>query len=147
MVSTDLTPGPKNDADYPGAFLTPNCAAPSQTRTELGDPAISYFAAVAQYRTNYTFLTPMTYAWDMMTVIAPMNAWNSIELDGQPLAQAPTALGVQGLGYARVLIPDGPHQIRSDVTKFGLEVYGYDCRVSYAYPGGLSLSEINDPPE
>jgi hypothetical protein len=147
MVSTSLTPGPKNDQDYPGAFLSPNCNNPSQTRTELGDPAISYFPAVAQYRYNYTFLTPQTYAWDMMTVIGPMNAWDSIELDGQALPQAPTPLGAGGLGYAWMIVEDGPHEIRSDVAKFGLEVYGYDCRVSYAYPGGLSLSEINDPPE
>lgn len=45
-----------------------------------------------------------------------------------------------GLGYARFFVEDGPHDIRSNSIKFGLEVYGYDCRVS-----GLSLAEINPP--
>jgi hypothetical protein len=147
MVSTGLTPGAKDDNAYPGNFLSPNCSTPSQTRTELGDPAISYFPAVAQYRFNYTFLTPNTYAWDMMTVIGPVASWGTIVFDGQPLPEDPTPLGVQGLGYAHFLIEDGPHEIHSDQIKFGLEVYGYDCRVSYAYPGGLSLAEINDPPD
>jgi hypothetical protein len=44
------------------------------------------------------------------------------------------------------LVEDGPHLIESQVAKFGLEVYGYDCRISYAYPGGLSLGTINTPP-
>ena len=28
----------------------------------------------------------------------------------------------------------------------GIEVHGYDCRLSYAYAGGLSLGAINEPP-
>ena len=145
MYSQSLTPGPKNDAEYPGNFLSPNCAVPSQSTTELGDPAVSFFPAVEQYRFNYTFLTPATYAWDMVTVIGPTAGWDTILLDGAALPEPPTDLGVAGLGYARFLVPDGPHEIRSDTVKFGLEVYGYDCRVSYAYPGGLSLSVINPP--
>jgi hypothetical protein len=145
MVSTSLTPGPKDNAQYPGNFLSPNCASPSNAHTELGDPAISFIPPVDQYRYNYTFLTPETYAWDMITVIAPMAGWNEIVLDGAALPEAPTSLGVAGLGYARFFVDDGPHDIRSETVKFGLEVYGYDCRVSYAYPGGLSLAEINPP--
>ena len=110
-------------------------------------PVTKGFPPVEQYRYNYGFLTPETYAWDMATVIAPMNGWDSIDLDGANLPEDPTPLGVGGLGYARFLIDDGPHYIASDSTKFGLEVYGYDCRVSYAYPGGLSLAAINPPPE
>ena len=147
MVSQSLTSGPKDDVEYPGDFLSPNCSSPSQVTTELGDPATSWFPPVEQYRYNYGFLTPETYAWDMVTVIAPMNDWNTISLDGGSLPEDPTALGVGGWGYARFLIEDGPHYIASASTKFGLEVYGYDCRVSYAYPGGLSLAAINPPPE
>jgi hypothetical protein len=33
----------------------------------------------------------------------------------------------------------------TSAARFGLEVYGYDCRISYAYPGGMSLGEINEP--
>ncbi|MFY0535732.1 hypothetical protein [Nannocystis pusilla] len=99
----------------------------------------------AQHRSSYTFLTPETYGWDMLTVVAPEAGWNTIELDGAALP-SPTPLGVGDLAYARFLIPDGPHDIRSQSVKFGIEVYGYDCRISYAYPGGLSLGEINQPP-
>jgi hypothetical protein len=145
MVSTSLTPGAKDDTAYPGNFLSPNCSSPSASHTELGDPAISFIPPVDQYRYNYTFLTPATYAWDMITVIAPEAGWNDISLDGAPLPEPATPLGVAGLGYARFFVEDGPHDIRSTSVKFGLEVYGYDCRVSYAYPGGLSLAEINPP--
>lgn len=145
MLSMDQSHGPKDDALYPGAFTSQNCASPSQSHTELGDPAITFIPPIAQYRTNYTFLTPGTYTWDMITVVAPLGGWGSIELDGAALPAA-TELGFAGLGAARFLIADGPHDIRSASTKFGIEVYGYDCRISYAYPGGLRLGEINIPP-
>lgn len=145
MLSQDQSSGPKDAAAYPGNFISQNCQVPSQSTTELGDPAITFIPPTAQYRSNYTFLTPATYAWDMITVVAPTTGWDSIALDGAALP-APTPLGVGDFGYARFLIPDGPHDIRSPSVKFGIEVYGYDCRISYAYPGGLSLGEINTPP-
>ncbi|MCA9688838.1 MAG: IgGFc-binding protein, partial [Myxococcales bacterium] len=147
MYSQGMTMGPKDDALYPGSFLSPNCGPQNQQTTELGDPALSFFPPIDQYRYNYTFLTPTTYAWDMMTIIAPMAGWDSILLDGGALPESPTDLGVAGLGYARFLLNDGPHEIHSDAVKFGMEIYGYDCRVSYAFPGGLSLAEINEPPQ
>ncbi|MCY0987047.1 IgGFc-binding protein [Nannocystis sp. ILAH1] len=145
MLSQDQSHGPKDDAEYPGAFISKNCDIPSQDTTELGDPAITFIPPTAQHRSSYTFLTPETYGWDMLTVVAPEAGWNTIELDGTALP-SPTPLGVGDLAYARFLIPDGPHDIRSQSVKFGIEVYGYDCRISYAYPGGLSLGEINQPP-
>ncbi|MFZ6182283.1 IgGFc-binding protein [Nannocystis pusilla] len=145
MLSQDQSHGPKDDAEYPGAFISKNCDIPSGDTTELGDPAITFIPPTAQHRNNYTFLTPETYGWDMLTVVAPEAGWNTIELDGAALP-SPTPLGVGDLAYARFLIPDGPHDIRSQSVKFGIEVYGYDCRISYAYPGGLSLGEINQPP-
>lgn len=145
MLSSDQSHGPKDDERYPGPFISKNCDFPNQQVTELGDPAVTFIPPVAQYRTNYTFLTPETYAWDMITVVAPLGGWGSIRLDGEALPE-PTALGFGELGEARLLIADGPHDIRSPTTKFGIEVYGYDCRISYAYPGGLRLGEINVPP-
>lgn len=145
MLSSDQSNGPKDEAMYPGPFISDNCQFPDPNHTELGDPAITFIVPTAQYRRSYTFLTPETYGWDMMTVVAPMSGWDSIQLDGMALP-APNDLGFAGLGEARFLIPDGPHDIRSASTKFGVEVYGYDCRISYAYPGGLSLGEINTPP-
>ena len=47
---------------------------------------------------------------------------------------------------ALFLVEDGAHYIESPSHKFGIEVYGYDCRISYVYPGGLSLGSINVPP-
>ena len=79
----------------------------------------------------------------MMTVVAPMGTWDSIELDGEPLPD-PTALGVGNWAYARFLIDDGPHEIHGNAG-FGIDVYGYDCRIAYAYPGGLNLAKINPP--
>jgi hypothetical protein len=144
MLSQDQASGPKDDEQYPGDFISENCSSPSQQTTELGDPAISMVAPIEQFRYNYTFLTPQTYAWDMLTVVAPMDGWGSIDLDGGALPD-PAPIEGTNLGFARFLIEDGPHDIRSATTRFGIEVYGYDCRISYAYPGGMSLGEINRP--
>jgi len=48
-----------------------------------GDPSIIAVPPVSQYRKDYIFLTPDKYAFDFVTLIAPVGA--TIELDGAPL--------------------------------------------------------------
>ena len=145
MSSCSESTGPYDPTEYPGGFKATNNCTGSVSASDMGDPAVSYVVPIAQYRNRYTFLVPFTYAWDMITVVAPTDAWAGIALDGAPLPPS-TPLGVGGLSYARFLLDDGPHLIESEEGTFGLEVYGYDCRISYAYPGGMSLGSINTPP-
>lgn len=145
MTSAGTASGPKDEMLYPGMFTSPNCNSASGA-SDMGDPAITYGVPLDQYRNRYTFLTPFTYSWDMLTVTAPVGYWSSILLDGQTLPQATPLPDDPDLGFVRILVDDGPHFIESPDTTFGIEVYGYDCRISYAYPGGLSLGSINIPP-
>jgi hypothetical protein len=137
--------GTKDNTLYPGNYEATNNCGTSQNYSDMGDPALSYIVPSDQFRQRYTFLTPETYAWDMVTVVAESADWGTITLDGAALP-APTALNGSTLSYARFLIEDGPHYAESATADFGLEVYGYDCRISYAYAGGLSLGTINTPP-
>ena len=139
----------KYDAEeYPGGFQggADNCPNPEGLwANNVGDPAASYLVPTDQLRSRYTFLVPETFAWDMVSIWAKAGDWDSIELDGEPLP-ASTPTGLDDWVYASFLVDDGSHYVASDLASFGLEVYGYDCRVSYAYPGGLSVRGINTPP-
>lgn len=143
MFSQAMTHGPKDDAEFPGGGQSGNCFGGADT-THVGDPSITFLAPVDQFRDDYTFLTPETFAWDFLTVVAKQSSWDMIELDGAPLPVGPTPIG--GSGYARgsFAIADGPHVIAGNAA-FAIEVYGYDCHISYAYAGGLNLQAINPP--
>ena len=149
LVSASENSGMKDDDMYPGWFTASNNCGDGPTSPnslgDLGDPAIGFIPPVDQFRSRYTFLTPDTYSWDMVTVVAQAGGWGTITLDEQPLPE-PTPLNGGDMVYARFLVEDGPHYIESPSHKFGIEVYGYDCRISYVYPGGLSLGSINVPP-
>jgi hypothetical protein len=144
LESANSNSGSYDQSVFPGGYQASNNCGTSTSATDLGDPLLSYIAPVDQYRSRYTFLTPFTYSWDMLTVIGPTSGWNTIMLDGQPI---PAGTPLSGeLSYARFLIDDGAHYIASDSVQFGIEVYGYDCRISYGHAGGLSLGVINTPP-
>jgi hypothetical protein len=145
ITSCSNNTGPKDDTLFPGSYEATNNCSSSNDYRDMGDPAVSYIVPTDQFRSRYTFLTPDTYAWDMVSIIAPTSGWSTITLDGAPLP-APTALPGSNLSYARFQVTDGPHYAESAFVSFGLEVYGYDCRISYAYAGGLSLGTINTPP-
>ena len=116
--------------------------------TGIGDPAFMLSVPLTGYRDNYIFLTPADYREDWTTAIVPSDA--VLTLDG-------TAVPTDGY----IPIVDGWSLVHMDMTteggfdparvhtitgtaEFGLQVYGYDCDVSYAYPGGLNLSSDDE---
>lgn len=122
-------------ANWPG--IPRNCNTDGQP-TGIGDPAMALAVPIDQYRTNYFVLAPADYDNDFLNIMAPVGT--EVLLDGVPI---PTSkwqpVGTrQELEWAEVEVSDGFHRLESD-TPFGVVSYGYDCRVSYAYPGGLNL--------
>lgn len=108
--------------------------------TPIGDPSMILSVPVAQFRDEYTFLVPDAYVYDYINIIAPSAA--SVELDGSPLSEAKfTAVGAD-FKVARMSVADGVHRVTASAA-LGVVVYGYDDDVSYGYPAGTNLSDLN----
>jgi hypothetical protein len=105
-----------------------------------GDPAFMLNVPVAQFRTEYVFLAPNKYAYDHVNIIAPVGA--VVEMDGQILDAAQFEPISPEYHVARLQIEDGVHQVQAD-QPMGVIVYGYDQYVSYGYPAGLNLKDLN----
>ncbi len=105
-----------------------------------GDPAFVLIPPVEQYRKEYVFLVPSTYAIDYLTLLTT-NPSVEITLDGSPLQTSFTQIGSRNAYRMEMSISDGAHTLSAS-SKVGLMVYGYDAYVSYAYPGGLDLSLV-----
>jgi hypothetical protein len=125
---------PNNGCQAPGGWF-----GPDDTQC-IGDANMYPTIPFGQFRSDYIFYTPMNYAWDFVDLIAPLGA--RISLDGQAVP-ALTPIGAGSYGFVRVPVANsgGAHTVLGD-SDFGLEVYGYDSYVSYAYPGGLNLNLI-----
>lgn len=117
-------------SSYPGHVQT--CK-----KTGIGDPAFTLSVPTQQFLTEYTVLTPPGYAENYINIIAPAGA--NVKVNGQPLT-TPLKQVAPGLpwGVAQHKVSSGVHTVTAE-KKFGLTAYGYDCDVSYAYPGGLRL--------
>ncbi len=125
-------------SNYSGFQTFPGCSG----GTGIGDPAFTLAVPAEQYLAEYIVLTPDAYVQDYVNIIAKMNTANQITIDGAPLSAALVPVGSSGYGVAQLSVPDGVHTIKSTGDLFGVTAYGYDCDVSYAYPGGLSLKAI-----
>ena len=49
-----------------------------------------------------------------------------------------------GYGIARPMVDPGEVHFVSGTAPIGLTAYGYDCDVSYAYPGGMKLQALSE---
>ena len=142
--------------DYFGQCYGPECSndsqCPSGTSCEvymgqgscapIGDPAMMLAVSAQQFMDSYVFLTPDAYIQDYLNVIAPLDA-DKVVLDGNQVnPNAFVPIGASGFGVYRTPVNDGIHQIFSD-KKIGILVYGYDDDVSYGYPGGMGLVELD----
>ncbi len=104
-----------------------------------GDPAFMLSVPVEQYRTDYVFLAPPKYAYDHVSIIAPVDA--VVAYDGDELNSFYFDPITPEYHVARIQIEDGVHSVYAD-KPIAITVYGYDQYVSYGYPGGLDLKDL-----
>lgn len=124
-------------SNYPG-FGVANCP---NGMTGIGDPAFTLGVPTEQYLDEYIVLTPDAYVEDYINITAKMSAQGFIMLDGAVVTTPLVPVGASAYGVAQVPVADGVHTITAN-EPIGVTAYGYDCDVSYAYPGGLSLKTI-----
>jgi hypothetical protein len=108
----------------------------------IGDPAMMMAVAQEQFMESYVFLVPDAYIADYLNVIAPLNAQNVVLDNNQINPASFSPIGSSGYGVYRTVMSDGIHSIWSD-AKIGIVVYGYDDDVSYGYPGGMGLMDLD----
>ena len=122
------------------------CAIPAEPacfegNTAIGDPSFLLAVPMTQFRREYFVLVPEDYRDDYFSVVA--REGTTVDLDGTPLdLQSGTRIGDSDWFALRLQVLDGQHRVTSE-DPFGLTVYGYDCDVSYAYPGGLDLDAVS----
>ena len=144
MVGADY-PGPDGGCSSTGLFPAAaldreNCAIEaSETcagHQAIGDPAFLLSVPTSQFREHYTVLVPADYAETYLTLVEPAEA--SVLLDGVELTSSTEPVGDGSWTIRTLAVESGVHEIEAD-RAIGLSSYGYDCTVSYAYPGGLNL--------
>ena len=115
-----------------------------------GDPAMGWVFARDNWLNRY--LTPVAlgeeladdeWCHDHLTVVAPLDRWDEVTVDGDPLPD-PFELGDNEHGYAYVPAPEHLHEVvAADGVGVQVEVYGFHHHGSYYYPGGMGLRNLN----
>jgi hypothetical protein len=141
-------------------LLASQQAAGLPDRVPGGDPALIVVPPIEQWRDDYVFLTPATYAFDSLTMV--VDRGTLVLLDGEPLPSwcarsalegsdprldlevIRCALSLPTLRDGLVLAGeqrDGEHRVVAD-RPFGAIVSGFDRYVSYAYAAGMNVSPL-----
>lgn len=121
-----------------------------------GDPSLTYFPTVDQYRERYVFLTPPTWTRNYFVLATPYEfggdgpSSGNFTLNGGPLPNdcVEDVVGLlDNVEYWSITCPinEGAHLIEGDAN-FGLTAYGYGPAGSYAYTGGADVKPIYDVP-
>ncbi len=112
----------------------------------LGDPSLTVYPPVEQFRTEYVILTPGSWTESFIVIGAEVGA--TVTLDGAP-ANCPTDPSGMVLGKSyesrKCSVAAGVHSLSGD-KPFGIVAYGYGSAGSYAFIGGADVKHIYDPP-
>lgn len=113
-----------------------------------GDPSLTIFPAVDQFRQSYLFAAPTS--WDSNYIVVTMPKGAAIKIDGAaiPGSCVTRSMGnVAGTDWESHTCPlkAGPHELTGD-KPFGITSYGYGRAGSYAFVGGANVTKIYDPP-
>jgi hypothetical protein len=113
----------------------------------LGDPSMTIFPTVEQYRTQYVILTPGS--WSQNWVIISAEVGTAVLIDGAAPSGCTTepAGTIEGKTYESIKCPlaEGAHQLSGD-KPIGIVAYGYGNAGSYAFAGGADVERIYEPP-
>ena len=105
----------------------------------LGDPTFLLNVPSEQFRDDYLVMVPENYQSNYFNVVSRSNT--TILMDDVPLDIESPPIGSGAFRVSQVPVTAGAHRLHSE-EPFGLVVYGYDCDVSYGYPGGLNLEDL-----
>jgi hypothetical protein len=113
----------------------------------IGDPSLTVYSPVDQYRSDYIILTPGS--WDQSWLVVEAEQGADVAIDGAtPGNCVVTASGsLKGKSYEsrRCPVKEGVHTLHG-AKPFGLVAYGYGAAGSYALVGGADVKKIYDPP-
>lgn len=117
----------------------PNTLGPQPGDAGTGDPAFLLAIPVEQWRQSYVFLTPNKYAMNYISIAAPLDA--EVVLNGKALSPDYWKKVSQDFKWTRLFVAEGTHTLTSS-KPVAVEVYGWDQYVSYGYPAGLDLKDL-----
>ncbi len=112
-----------------------------------GDPSLTVFPPVDQFRTEYVILTPSS--WQTNWVVISARVGSAVSLDGTDTSTCETEPSgtLDGADYEsrRCFLIEGVHKLSGEVP-FGIVAYGYGGAGSYAFVGGADVRKIYAPP-
>jgi hypothetical protein len=117
------------------------------TSGEGGDPSLTIFPPVDQYRRDYLFNVPTSWISNYVVIAAPVGA--KVTIDGAEPAGCVVAPAGSAAGTTwearRCKVSEGAHHMSGDAA-FGIVAYGYGSAGSYAFVGGANVKKIYEPP-
>ncbi|MBK7586290.1 MAG: IgGFc-binding protein [Myxococcales bacterium] len=113
----------------------------------IGDPSLTVFPPVEQYRTEYVFLTPGSWGQNWVVITAEVTTKTIIDGSATDNCAKEAAGILDGVPYEsrRCKLNEGVHYLTGD-KPFGIVAYGYGAAGSYAFAGGANVKPIYDPP-
>lgn len=109
---------------------------------DRGDPALTMLVPSEQFRSDYVFVTPSSYAdtpSGRAYVLVSRVPGATIMLDGEEVSANWTRVGDREL--AIVELSGGTHHAKA-TSPFGLVAFGLGAYTSYACPAGLNLNTL-----
>lgn len=120
--------------------------------SEGGDPSLTIFPPVEQFRRDYLFNVPTSWQKNWVVIAAPVGT--KVTIDGAD----PTGCVVEQVGNTsvgklagkdwearRCPVGEGAHKM-AGTAPFGITAYGYGSRGSYAFIGGANVKKVYEPP-
>lgn len=123
----------------------------TENATEGGDPSLTIFPPVEQFRRDYLFNVPTSWQKNWVVIAAPTGS--TVKIDGtvptgcvvEPVGNVGGVLAGKTYEAWRCQLKEGPHKMTGSAP-FGIVAYGYGSRGSYAFIGGANVKKIYEPP-